>query len=106
MQAAFASNFVPLGAGGGGGNVIVEGQAVARGEEPGITFIGATPRLAPDAQRRAHQRPRSSPSRKIDADAGRADQPDDGQAAVAGQDAIGRRFRITGDSRTGSPSSA
>ena len=43
VQSAFASNFVPLGAGGGGGNVIVEGHTVARGEEPGITFIGATP---------------------------------------------------------------
>ena len=45
VQAAFASNFVPLGAGGGGGNVIVEGKTVARGEEPGITLIGATPRM-------------------------------------------------------------
>ena len=43
VQSAFASNFVPLGAGGGGGNVIVEGHTVPRGEEPGITFIGATP---------------------------------------------------------------
>jgi putative ABC transport system permease protein len=45
VQAAFASNFVPLGAGGGGGNVIVEGRTVARGEEPGITLIAATPGL-------------------------------------------------------------
>jgi putative ABC transport system permease protein len=45
VQAAFASNFVPLGAGGGGGNAIVEGRTVERGEEPFISFIGATPRL-------------------------------------------------------------
>jgi putative ABC transport system permease protein len=45
VQAAFASNFIPLGAGGGGGNVIVEGRQVPRGEEPGITFIAATPRM-------------------------------------------------------------
>jgi putative ABC transport system permease protein len=45
VQSAFASNFVPLQAGGGGGNVIVEGKTVARGEEPSITFIAATPRL-------------------------------------------------------------
>lgn len=45
VQAAFASNFVPLGAGGGGGGVIVEGKTVSRGEEPQITLIGATPRM-------------------------------------------------------------
>jgi putative ABC transport system permease protein len=45
VQAAFASNFVPLGAGGGGGGVLVEGKTVPRGEEPQITFIGATPRM-------------------------------------------------------------
>ena len=43
VQAAFASNFVPLGAGGGGGTIIVEGRAVQRGEEPAISFIGTTP---------------------------------------------------------------
>ena len=58
VQSAFASNFVPLGAGGGGGNVIVEGHTVPRGEEPGITFIGATPRIPPHAERRARQRTR------------------------------------------------
>jgi putative ABC transport system permease protein len=45
VQAAFASNFVPLGGGGGGGSVIVEGKTVARGEEPVVTVIAATPRL-------------------------------------------------------------
>src|SRR4029453_805108 len=45
VQSAFSSNFVPLGAGGGGGGAIVEGKTVARGEEPGITFIAATPHL-------------------------------------------------------------
>jgi putative ABC transport system permease protein len=45
VQSAFASNFVPLGAGGGGGNVLIEGKPVARGEEPAISFIGATPRM-------------------------------------------------------------
>ena len=43
VQAAFASNFVPLGGGGGGGTVIVEGKAVTKGEEPGISFVGTTP---------------------------------------------------------------
>jgi putative ABC transport system permease protein len=45
VQAAFASNFVPLGVGGSGGHVIVEGKTAPRGEEPAITFITATPRL-------------------------------------------------------------
>jgi putative ABC transport system permease protein len=45
VQAAFASNFVPLGGGGGGGGVIVEGKTVPRGEEPGISFVAATPHL-------------------------------------------------------------
>ena len=45
VQAAFASNFIPFGAGGGGGNVLVEGRTVDRGQEPGITFIAASPHL-------------------------------------------------------------
>ena len=45
VQAAFASNFIPFGSGGGGGNVLVEGRTVDRGQEPGITFIAASPHL-------------------------------------------------------------
>jgi putative ABC transport system permease protein len=45
VQSSFASNLVPLGAGGGGGNVIVEGKTVPRGEEPFIFFIATTPRI-------------------------------------------------------------
>ncbi len=45
VQAAFASNFVPMGGGGGGGRVIVEGRAVERGKEPGISFTGVTPHI-------------------------------------------------------------
>ncbi|HJR59246.1 MAG TPA: ABC transporter permease [Vicinamibacterales bacterium] len=45
VQAAFASNFVPMGAGGGGGRVIVEGNAVEPGREPGIELIGVTPHM-------------------------------------------------------------
>jgi putative ABC transport system permease protein len=45
VQAAFASNFVPLDAGGGGGNVIIDGKPVAPGEEPFIFFTGVTPHL-------------------------------------------------------------
>ena len=45
VQAAFASNFVPMGGGGGGGRVIVEGRAVERGKEPGISFTAVTPHI-------------------------------------------------------------
>ena len=45
VQSAFASNFVPMGGGGGGGRVIIEGRAVERGKEPGITLVGVTPHL-------------------------------------------------------------
>ncbi len=45
VEAAFASNFIPLGAGGGGGGVIIDGKAVAPGEEPFIFLAGTTPHL-------------------------------------------------------------
>jgi len=45
VQAAFASNFVPMGSGGGGGRVIVEGHAVDEGREPGIALMGVTPHM-------------------------------------------------------------
>ncbi len=45
VQAAFASNFVPLGGGGGGGDVVVEGKTVEPGQESGIGLIAATPHL-------------------------------------------------------------
>jgi predicted permease len=46
VEAAFASNFVPLAGGGGGGNVVVEGRpAPASGQHEFITLIGVTPHL-------------------------------------------------------------
>ena len=45
VEAAFASNFIPLSAGGGGGGVIIDGKAVAPGEEPFIFLAGTTPHL-------------------------------------------------------------
>lgn len=41
VESVYASNFIPLG--GGGGSAIVDGRAVAKGEEPNILFIGVTP---------------------------------------------------------------
>ena len=43
VEAAFASNFVPLSGGGGGGRVIVEGSRVERGKEPTVGFTAVTP---------------------------------------------------------------
>jgi putative ABC transport system permease protein len=97
VQAAFASNFVPLGAGGGGGNVIVEGKAVPKGEEPNIGFVAATPRLRQTLD--------------VPLVAGRdiTESEENTRVAVAlvnqtmakqlwpGEDAIGRRFRLAGD---------
>ncbi len=45
VAAAFASNFIPLSEGGGGGGVIIDGKAVAPGEEPFIFLAGTTPHL-------------------------------------------------------------
>jgi putative ABC transport system permease protein len=42
VQAAFASNFVPLSGGGSGGKVLVEGRTSDRGQEPSIAFIPAS----------------------------------------------------------------
>ena len=97
VQAAFASNFVPLGAGGGGGNVIVEGKTVPRGEEPGITFIGATPRmrqtlnvaLASGRDITASEETTRTPVALINQTMAKQLWPD--------EDPIGRRFRLVGE---------
>jgi putative ABC transport system permease protein len=95
VQAAFASNFVPLGGGGGGANVIVEGRTVARGEEPGIAFIGVTP----------HLRQALNVSLISGRDLTELEETTKTPVAVVNQtmakqiwpseDAIGRRFRLT-----------
>ena len=45
VTSAFASNFVPLDAGGGSGHAIVDGQTVPKGEEPTILYTAVTPHL-------------------------------------------------------------
>ena len=42
---AFASNFVPLDAGGGSGHAIIDGRSVPQGEEPSILYTAVTPHL-------------------------------------------------------------
>jgi predicted permease len=43
VQAAFASNFIPISGGGGGGQVIIEGQPVRQDESAGIVMNAVTP---------------------------------------------------------------
>ncbi len=45
VESAFASNFIPIAGGGGGGNAIVDGRPLPRGEEPSIGFTGVTPHM-------------------------------------------------------------
>ena len=45
MTSVFASNFVPLDAGGGSGRAIVDGRTFPPGEEPTILFTAVTPHL-------------------------------------------------------------
>jgi predicted permease len=45
VQAAFASNWVPMGSGGGGGRAIVEGSPVESGREPAISLMSVTPHM-------------------------------------------------------------
>ena len=45
VTSVFASNFVPLDAGGGTGHVIVDGRTSVPGEEPTILFTAVTPHL-------------------------------------------------------------
>ena len=44
-ESAFASNFVPLDAGGGSGRAIVDGRTFPPGEEPTILFTAVTPHI-------------------------------------------------------------
>jgi putative ABC transport system permease protein len=45
VEAAFASNMVPLSGGGGGGTVAIDGRPSEPGKEPSIDFVGVTPHL-------------------------------------------------------------
>lgn len=45
VAAAFASNWVPLSGGGGGGRILIEGRTWPAGEEPFFGFTAVTPRF-------------------------------------------------------------
>jgi putative ABC transport system permease protein len=45
VQAAFASNMVPLSGGGGFSSILIEGHPYEKGKEPGIEYIGVSPHM-------------------------------------------------------------
>jgi putative ABC transport system permease protein len=45
VQAAFASNMIPLSSGGGFSQILIEGHPFEKGKEPGIDYIGVTPHM-------------------------------------------------------------
>ena len=97
VQAAFASNFVPLSGGGGGGSVLVEGKPAPVGEEPEISLVGVTPRLRQTLDL-ALLRGRDFTATE---GATRTAVALVNQAMAAklwgNEDALGRRFRLKGD---------
>jgi putative ABC transport system permease protein len=96
VEAAFASNFVPLGGGGGGGEVIVEGKPVEAGLEQGISFVAATPHLrrtlgialARGRDFTDTEGATKTPVAHVNQTMARR--------LWGGEDAVGRRFRMTG----------
>jgi putative ABC transport system permease protein len=100
VQAAFASNLIPLGGGGDDGRVVVDGKPVESGKEPYVGFTGVTPHLArtlgialvrgrdfTDAEGRT-----KTPVAVINQAMARRFWP--------GEEAIGRRFRVLDDPET------
>ena len=57
-ESAYASNFIPLGGGGGDGSAVVDGRTVPKGEEPNILFIAVTPHFQRTIGAAADQGPR------------------------------------------------
>jgi predicted permease len=97
VEAAFASNFVPLGGGGGGGRILVDGTTSEPGKEPAVFFISVSPgflrtldvslirgRDMTSAEGRSRM-----PVALVNETMAKQIWPD--------KDPIGRRFRMTGD---------
>ena len=96
VQAVFASNFVPLSGGGGGGRAVIDGKPAVPGEETNITVIGVTPGLArtlalPPVRGRDFTSAEGSTRAPV-ALITRAM----GKYFWADEEPIGRRFRVTG----------
>jgi putative ABC transport system permease protein len=97
VQAAFASNMIPLAGGGDFKNIVIEGRNYQKGKEPGIEFIGVT----------AHMLKTLGLSMVRGRDFTDAEGTTRTQVAIVnqamakkfwpGEDAVGRRFRTTDD---------
>ena len=85
VTSAFASNFVPLDAGGGSGHAIVDGRTVPKGEEPTILFTAVTPHLYKTMGMPLLKGRDFTDAEGAGRDAGGGDQRDDGEEAVAGR---------------------
>ncbi|HTM25064.1 MAG TPA: ABC transporter permease [Vicinamibacterales bacterium] len=97
VQAAFASNMIPLAGGGGFRNIVIDGRNYEKGKEPGIEFIGVT----------AHMLKTLGLSMVRGRDFTDTEGTTRTQIAIVnqamakkfwpGEDAVGRRFRTTND---------
>ncbi|OFW10705.1 MAG: hypothetical protein A3H96_22420 [Acidobacteria bacterium RIFCSPLOWO2_02_FULL_67_36] len=97
VQAAFASNFVPLSGGGGGGQVIVEGKAAEPGKEPAINFVATSPHLRQTlGVALVHGRDLTDSEGATRSGAALINQAM-AKRLWGDQDPIGRRFRLKGD---------
>ena len=45
VRSVFASNLIPIRGGGGGGDVVIEGRPLDKGQEPFVSLVGVTPRF-------------------------------------------------------------
>ena len=94
VTSAFASNFVPLDAGGGSGHAIVDGRAVPKGEEPTILYTAVTPHLYKTMALPLLKGRDFTDAEGAGTNAGGGDQRHDGEEVVARDRAVGRRFRL------------
>jgi putative ABC transport system permease protein len=101
VQAAFASNMIPLGGGGEFRNIVIDGRSYEKGKEPGIEFVGVT----------AHMLKTLGLSMVRGRDFTDTEGTTRTQVAIVnqamakkfwpGDDAVGRRFRTTDDTDGG-----
>jgi putative ABC transport system permease protein len=99
VQAAFASNFVPLGGGGGGGDVLVEGTPVEPGQEPNISFIATTPRLRETLGLALVRGRDFTDTESVSKTPVALINQTMAKQLWGDEDPVGRRFRLKGDSR-------
>jgi putative ABC transport system permease protein len=97
VEAAFASNFVPLGGGGGGGRALVEGRAFEKGLEPFIGLTAVTPRMRQTLDVPLLRGRDFSETEGTTRSALALVNEAMAKQLWPGEDALGRRFRLTGD---------